>query len=86
MENELYDFIFTDITDVLSAAEHDFACDLLIRIATLLNDEIVSTYDSWYDLADRFMDSVSALSFSIYLDSERLDALYANMDHIMSCL
>ena len=58
MENELYDFIFTDITDVLSAAEHDFACDLLIRIATLLNDEIVSTYDSWILLVHCLFQSI----------------------------
>nr|WP_294999679.1 hypothetical protein [uncultured Methanobrevibacter sp.] len=86
MENELYDFIFTDISNVLSAGEHDFACDLLIRIAKLLNDEVISTHDSWYNLTDRFMEQVNILSFSIYLDSEKLDELYANMDHIMSCL
>lgn len=86
MKDELYDFIFTDISNLLSAGEHDFACDLLIRIAKLLNDEIVSTYDSWYDLTDRFMEQVNVLSFSIYLDSEKLDALYANMNHIMSCI
>ena len=86
MENELYDFIFTDISNVLSAGEHDFACDLLIRIAKLLNDEVISTHDSWYDLADRFMEQVNVLSFSIHLDSEKLDELHANMDHIMNCL
>ena len=86
MGDELYDFIFTDISNVLSAGEHDFACDLLIRIAKLLNDEVISTYDSWYDLADRFMEQVNVLSFSIHLDSEKLDKLHANMDHIMNCL
>lgn len=86
MESDLYDFIFNDVSDVLSAGEYDFACDLLIRIAKLLNDETISTYDSWYDLADRFMEHVNTLSFSIYLDSARLDELYSNMDHIMNCL
>ena len=56
MGDELYDFIFTDISMVLSAGEHDFACDLLIRIAMLLNDEVISTHDSWHDLTDRFME------------------------------
>lgn len=46
MEDELYDFISSDISDVLSAGEHDFACDLLIRIAKLLNDEVISGCDS----------------------------------------
>ena len=86
MEDSLYDFIFHDISDILSAGEVDFACDLLIRIAVLLNDEVISTYDSWYDLADRFMEQVNVLMFSIYLDGEKLDALYTNMDHIMNCL
>ena len=86
MEDELYDFIFTDISNILSTGEHDFACDLLIRIATLLNDEVISTYDSWYDLTDRFMEQVNVLSFSIYLEAGKLDALYANMDHIMECI
>lgn len=86
MEDALYEFIFTDIPDILSAGEHDFACELLIRIAKLLNDEVISTYDSWYNLTDRFMEQVNALSFSIYLDGEKLDELYSNMGHIMSCL
>ena len=84
MEDALYDFIFEDISNILLAGEYDFACDLLIRIAELLNDEVISTYDSWYDLVDRFMEHVDTLSFSIYLDAERLDALYANMNHIMN--
>ena len=86
MEDSLYDFIFNDISNILSAGEYDFACDLLIRIAKLLNDETISTYDSWYDFTDRFMEHVNALSFSIYLDCEKLDELYSNMDHIMDCL
>ena len=86
MEDELYGFIFSDISDILASGEHDFACELMIRIAKLLNDEVISTHNSWYDLADRFMEQVHALSFSIYLDSEKLDELKSNMDHIMSCL
>lgn len=86
MEDELYEFLFTDIPNILSAGEHDLACELLIRIAKLLNDEVISTYDSWYNLTDRFMEQVHALSFSIYLDGEKLDELYSNMDHIMNCI
>jgi len=85
MEDELYDFLTEDIPNLLSIGEHDFACDLLIRIAELLNDELISTYDSWYDLAECFDEQVNVLSFSLYLDSEKLDELHANMDHIMSC-
>ena len=86
MEDELYDFISADISDILSTAEHDFACDLLIRIAKLLNDEVMSSHDSWYDLADSFMEQVNVLSFSIYLDAEKLDELNANMNHMISIL
>lgn len=82
MDDYLYDFLFNDISDILSAGEYDFACDLLIRIAVLLNDEVISTYDSWYNLDDRFMEHVNVLAFSIYLDSKKLDELYANMNHI----
>lgn len=86
MENELYDFLSRDIPNLLSIGEHDFACDLLIRIAELLNDEVISSHDSWYDLAECFMEQVNVLSFSIYLDSEKLDELHANMSHIMNCI
>lgn len=84
MEHELYDFLRSDIPNLLSSQEHDFACDLLIRISKLLNDEVISTYDSWYDLADCFLEQVNVLSFSLYLESEKMDELYSNMDHIMS--
>ena len=59
---------------------------MLIRIAKLLNNEVISTSDSWDGLADRFMEQVDALSFSLYLDAEKLDELYANMNHIMSVI
>ena len=84
MEDALYDFIFEDISHILVVGEYDFACDLLIRIEALLNDEVISTYDSWYNLVDRFMEHVNTLEFSIYLDAERLNDLYANMNHIMN--
>ena len=86
MEDSLYEFIVTDISNVLGAGEHDFACELMIRIAKLLNDEAISTFDSWDNLVDRFMEQVNALSFSLYLDAEKLDELYAHMDHIMSVI
>ena len=86
MEDSLYEFIVTDISNVLSAGDHDFACELMIRIARLLNDEAISTFDSWDNLVDRFMEQVNALSFSLYLDAEMLDELYAHMGHIMSVI
>ena len=86
MEDGLYEFISSDIPDILASGEHDFACDLMIRIAKILNDEVISTHDSWYDLADCFMEQVYALSFSIYLDSLKLDELHSNIHHIMMCL
>lgn len=82
MGNSLYDFIFEDISNILSAGEYEFACELLIRIADLLNDEMMSTYNSWYDLVDRFMEHVHVLSTSIYLDSQKMDELYSKMDVI----
>ena len=39
MRDELYDFLSRDIPNLLSIGEHDFACDLMIKIAKLLNDE-----------------------------------------------
>lgn len=86
MEDELYDFLSVDIPNLLSAGEHDFSCDLLIRIAKLLYDEIISSYDSWYNLEDCFIEQVNALSFSIYLDAEKLDELNANMNHTICIL
>lgn len=84
METSLIDFMLNDIGDILSVREHNFACDLLIRIAKLLNDEVISSHDSWYDLVENFMEQVNPLDFSIYLDSKKLGELYANMDHIMN--
>lgn len=86
MEMDLYDFLSVDIINLLNAREHDFAYDLLIMIAKLLNDEVISTSDSWYDLADSFMEQVNALSFSIYLDSDKLDELNSNIGHILDRL
>ena len=80
------DFISDDIGIVLGTHDHDFACDLLIRIAKLLNDEVISGCDSWYDLAEIFMERAGLLDFSIYLEADKLDKLHANMDHIMSIL
>ena len=85
MEDELYDFILDDIHDVLTLGEYDFACDLMIMIAKLLNDEMTADYDSWYNLVDRFLENVNALSFCIYLDLQKLEELYANMDVITQC-
>lgn len=82
MENGLYDFLFDDISKIMSAGEFDFACELLCRIAELLNDELMSSYDSWDNLVDRLMEHVNVLSSSIYLDSQKMDELYSNMDII----
>ncbi|WP_458404848.1 SWIM zinc finger family protein [Methanobrevibacter sp.] len=86
MENSLYDFIFEDITTILSAGEYDFAWELLCKIAELLNDELMTTFDSWYDLTDRFMEHVHVLSTSIYLDAEKMDILYSKMDFIFEII
>lgn len=86
MEPALHDFIFNDISRILSAEKHDFACELLLKIADILNDELMTSYDSWYDLTDRFMEQVNVLSFSVYLESEKLNELYAKTDIIVSLL
>lgn len=75
MESDLNDFLTKDISDILIAGEHDFACDLLCEIGDLLDDELMSSYDSWYELADSFMQNVFILSTSIYLDSEKMNEL-----------
>lgn len=86
MEDSLYDFIFHDISTILSAGEYDFACELLCRIAELLNDELMVSYDSWHNLADRFMEHVNTLSASIYLDAQKMDELYSRMDFMLEII
>lgn len=85
MDDELYDFIAEDIDAILTLGEYDFACDLMIKIAKLLNDEIMASYDSWYNIVDIFLEKVNAFSFCIYLDLQKLDELYANMNVIVNC-
>ncbi len=82
----LYSFLMEDIDKILSAGEHNFACCLLCRIGKVLNDEIVSTADSWYDLAELFMEKVDILSTSIHLDANRMNKLYSNTGHIIAVL
>ena len=82
MEDDLEDFIVDDISDILSAGEYDFACELLCEIGELLNDDVMSTFDSWYNLADRFMEHVNVLSTSVYLDAEKMDELNSKIDNV----
>ena len=82
MKSGLNTFLNEDIEKIILAGEYDFACDLLCRIGDLLDEEIMSSYDSWYDLSDSFMKYVEILSTSIYLDSEKMNELYSKTGFI----
>lgn len=82
MESSLKDFLMEDINSILVAGEYDFACDLLCRIGDLLDNELMTSHDSWYDLSDSFMHYVHSLSNSIHLDSEKMNELYSKTDLI----
>ncbi len=86
MASDLYGFLMGDIDTIMSAGEYDFACGLLCRIGKVLNDEIVSTSDSWYDLTDLFMEKVDILSTSIHLDADKMSELHSHIGHIISIL
>ena len=70
MESSLKDFLMEDINSILVAGEYGFACDLL-------DNELMTSHDSWYDLSDSFMHYVHSLSNSIHLDSEKMNELYS---------
>lgn len=84
MESSLNDFLIKDINNLLIRREYDFACDLLIKIGDLLDDEMMSSYESWYDLSHSFMHYVHILSTSIYVDSEKIEKLNSKTDLITS--
>lgn len=75
MASDLNDFMMNDIYYILLVGEYDFACNLLCKIGDLLDDEMMSCQDSWYDLSDSFMQYVHILSNSIHLDSEKMKEL-----------
>lgn len=77
MESDLNDFLTEDINYLLTVGEFDFACDLLIKIGGLLDDELMSCQDAWYDLSDIFMHYVHSLSNSIHLDGDKMNKLYS---------
>lgn len=75
MENSLSEFLNDDIDKLIDAREHDFACELLCKIGDLLDDDLASSHDSWYDLSQLFMHYVFILENSTYLDSEKMREL-----------
>ncbi|WP_149731985.1 hypothetical protein [Methanobrevibacter millerae] len=86
MESDLYEFLREDITNILKAGEYDFAFELLLKIGKILNDEIASTSDSWYDLSEEYIQTIDALSQTIHLSKSQVGELYSNTDVIHMCL
>lgn len=78
----LHSFMDNEIAELLNIGEHDSACKLLTGIAKILNDELASTYDSWYNLADSFINYENILCDSIIVSERQLDELESNVNLI----
>lgn len=86
MESGLHEFLAEDIDNILKAGEYEFACEALLKIGKVLNDEIASTSDSWYDLAYEYVECLDILSQTIHLSKSQVMELYSNTDVIHMCL
>ena len=82
MEYALISFMDNEIAELLNIGEHDSACELLAAIAKILNDELASTQDSWYNLADKFINYENILCDSIIVSAEQLNKLESNVNLI----
>ena len=86
MESGLYEFLRDDIHNVLKAGEYEFAFELLLKIGPILNDEMATTSDCWYDLAEEYVQIIDLISQTIHLSKEQVRELYSNTDVIHMCL
>ena len=80
--NDLIDFIFEDIGNILNSGDHEFAYELLCPIGDLLIKDIYLSYNVWYDVAEEFMRVCSPLIFSLYLSEEKLTKLDSYENYI----
>ena len=66
--------------------EHSFACSFVEKIARVLGDDLAVSHDSWYNLAEDFMEYVYILEDSIYLTSDERKSLESVTSEIISYL
>ena len=75
LENKLFKFLKKDLNDILNAEEYGFACELLCKIADVLNDELSINQESWYNLTEKYSEYAFALIQSLYLSKEEINEL-----------
>ena len=86
MEYALSEFMDNELPKILGMCEHSFACSLVEKIAEVLGDDLAVSHDSWYDLAEDFMEYVYILEDSIYLTSDERKSLERATSEIVSYL
>ena len=86
MEYALSEFMDNELPKILEMREHSFACSLVEKIAEVLGDDLAVSHDSWYDLAEDFMEYVYILEDSIYLTSDERKSLESATSEIVSYL
>lgn len=82
----LSEFMENEITKLLNAGEHSFAVELLEKIADLLSDDLSVSHDSWYDLAEEFMEYYYILIDSIYLTENEMESFEKSVRGVGSYL
>ena len=86
MEYALSEFMDNELPKILEMREHSFASSLVEKIAEVLGDDLAVNHDSWYDLAEDFMEYVYILEDSIYLTSDERKSLESATSEIVSYL
>lgn len=74
----IYDFILDDLYDLMRIRQYEVICDLLERIAEVLNDEMYVNEDSWYDACEEYLQLAYKLEDTYVLSDEQLDTLEKN--------
>ena len=75
MEKALTHFMKHDIDEILESGEYSFACEILCKIADVLDDELETIDDSWYNLTKTFSEIACPLLESIFLDFDEIEEL-----------
>ena len=70
LEKQLIIFLKKDINDLLSNKQYELGCDLLCEIADVLDDELSTNQESWYNLVKEYLKYANPLIESIYLTKE----------------
>ena len=86
MEKALTKFMQKDLKTVLEADEYEFACELLCKIADVLDDELETSDDSWYNLTTIYSEIACPLIESIYLTSDDVEELELKTEDLIKYL